>query len=426
MPQHRSTGTAHHFGVLRSAPSTVGDGLVAGSPDTKQAAAGAAYLLAALISCLLLQKIALPGTGGQLSITTLLVPVVCLVGLVRGQLKLFPPSLVALLAICSIAGLSSMFSASTEVSVTSLLLLVGCQLPWMVRPSAPISYERGWQIYQSIAVLICVAGVFQFLIQFAIGNAAFSIDRLPKGIIVYGYNLIIPLNYGATIIKSNGVVLVEPSVFSQVIAVALIFELSCRRRVWAMALFSLGLIVSFSGTGLVVAMVFGGWLVLALAPKAPVSIVVLVVLLIAVFALGGFEYAVNRAPELVVENSSGNARFLSMFAVLDRDIFTSTWSTLFGRGAGTVLDGAKSVSFDIFDATWAKLIYEYGLLTGGIYVAMVFAFALRSSAVTSYALLLVYFVMGGYLLNPAMTGIVAVMMAWLSPKPNDIQIRGNL
>ena len=60
------------------------------------------------------------------------------------------------------------------------------------------------------------------------------------------------MGYGSHEYRANGVFLLEPSFFSQVLAVGIVAELCTFGRLSRLALFGLALIVSYSGTGLIV------------------------------------------------------------------------------------------------------------------------------------------------------------------------------
>ena len=70
----------------------------------------------------------------------------------------------------------------------------------------------------NILALIAAAGILQFLLQFA-GLGLFSFTHLLPDRMLFesGYNLAIPVGIG-DIMKSNGFFLLEPSIFSQSMA----------------------------------------------------------------------------------------------------------------------------------------------------------------------------------------------------------------
>ena len=58
-----------------------------------------------------------------------------------------------------------------------------------------------------------------------------------------------PIEYGSEYYKSNGVFMLEPSHFSQILALGVIAELASRRRTTRLAILSLALLTTYSGTG---------------------------------------------------------------------------------------------------------------------------------------------------------------------------------
>ena len=69
------------------------------------------------------------------------------------------------------------------------------------------------------------------------------------------YNLVIPVGIGS-LLKSNGFFIIEPSTFSQFMALGLIIEATLFRRPRYLIFFILALVLSFSGTGWIVLLSF--------------------------------------------------------------------------------------------------------------------------------------------------------------------------
>ena len=66
------------------------------------------------------------------------------------------------------------------------------------------------------------------------------------------FNTVIPVQHGASLFKSNGFVFIEPSTFSQFLALAIVIELAVFHSMRRFALFALAYLVTYSGTGLIV------------------------------------------------------------------------------------------------------------------------------------------------------------------------------
>ncbi len=118
----------------------------------------------------------------------------------------------------------------------------------------------------------------------------------------------------------------------------------------------------------------------------------------------------DRLDEFTTPNTSGYARFVAPFEMISHSFqeFTSTW---LGKGAGSYLReaGLLKVRYEVNDPTWAKLIYEYGVL-GCILVSSIFVIRLYSSALRIEACnyLLFVWLISGLLLKPEF-----VLLVWL-------------
>ena len=133
--------------------------------------------------------------------------------------------------------------------------------------AVPVDEAAFFRAVNRLLGIVAVAGLLQFAAQFAgLRLFAFAGFVPDPWLIESGYNLAIPTGIG-DVLKSNGFFLVEPSVFSQFMAIGLIIEVLAFRRPLQLALFVGGLVLSFSGTGWIVLasfLAFGG---LRLGPR---------------------------------------------------------------------------------------------------------------------------------------------------------------
>ena len=75
---------------------------------------------------------------------------------------------------------------------------------------------------------------------------------MPEALIQQGYHFEIPLDFRTSIRKSNGVFFLEPSHFSRALALAILLEVSYTRSIVRLTALVGALILTFSGTGLIV------------------------------------------------------------------------------------------------------------------------------------------------------------------------------
>jgi hypothetical protein len=121
----------------------------------------------------------------------------------------------------------------------------------------------------------------------------------------------------------------------------------------------------------------------------------------------------RRISEFSNVESSGWARFLSMFSVLQTVVFANDLTFFLGRGPGTVQEQFRLLSFNAFDPTWGKVIYEYGLLGALVYSRFFYVAFCNGPKGLRFAVGYTYLFLGGYLLNPSVLMLVASLVVWL-------------
>lgn len=390
----------------------------AGQPEGRATTgADAAFALCAstLLASIVLQKVALPGTAGVFPLNLVIFPMMAALAFALGALEIDRRALVWLAAFLAVAALSTALSPSPHVSLFSLAFLLVVQLPLVFRLVGQKSYADLLNFVSTLGCFFAAVGALQFAAQFVVGShIAFFLDTgLPEALLMKGYNSMIPLYWTSSVLKSNGVFFLEPSLFCQFTAIALVAELLCGARVLRLILLAAGLLASYSGTGLTMLALF---LPFYLGRHGQLHLIV-VALLIAVtvyvfsdaLVLDAFT---RRIGEFSDDQSSGWARFASMFIVLRDTIFTNDFTFALGRGAGTVQENFQRLPYYAFDPTWGKIIYEYGLVGAAAYV-MYFRHTFCSGpAGLRFAVGYTYLVLGGYLLDPAVLMQAAALVVW--------------
>jgi hypothetical protein len=120
----------------------------------------------------------------------------------------------------------------------------------------------------------------------------------------------------------------------------------------------------------------------------------------------------RRLDEFSDSESSGSARFLSMFSVLQNVVFANDLTFLLGRGPGTVQEQFRLLSFSAFDPTWGKVIYEYGLVGALVYFKFFYVAFCKGPKGLRFAVGYTYLFLGGYLLNPSVLMLLASLVVW--------------
>src|SRR5258708_2748771 len=243
------------------------------------------------------------------------------------------------------------------------------------KPSTPDQYKRTLQAFQFLVMILSCLAVVQFPAQFVVDarelvnfygilpDFLFGVERAGA------LNTIRMLEGSSSLIKSNGIFLTEPSFLSQFTALGILIEILEFRRPRYLLVMALGFLVAYSGTGLVLLLLF-----LPLAGlrhgKAGLS-----ALLVAMFALGLFATGIvdpsvflSRVGEIEDTRTSGFARFVSPFWLAAKQFNTvSVQALLLGSGPGTVKILADTWYAGGFAATWIKILYEYGIIGSFIF-----------------------------------------------------------
>jgi hypothetical protein len=322
------------------------------------------------------------------------------------------------LAVVAVGVASTLLNRSTSggaLSVASLLLMLVIYAPYVfsLRPGLEDSTAPARQ-FLSFAVVVALAGILQFGLQFVIHSAwLFDYTPLIPKVLrsTTGFNTVYSTG---RFIKSNGFFLREPSGFSFMMALAIILEWSLERRAWRLALFGTGLLLSYAGTG---------FLALGIALLVPFNRRAVLRLLAAacfvgvvVLVLGealNLTFMTDRVHEFWSPRSSGYQRYIAPIHLVFDTIDETDWTPFLGHGPGVI----KSywVAYLSHDPTWAKLLFEYGI-AGFLAVCALCISALRNVAVPlrwRVVLFAAWLVMGGNLLSAAENALLLALLAFV-------------
>jgi hypothetical protein len=382
---------------------------------------GFATCASVLLAAVFLQKLALPGTDGRFPLNLAVFPTIVIAAFALRVLELDFRALACYVLFLFAAALSFVSSSSPRVSALSLGFLLAVQFPLAFKFSdAGPCYRRLLHLLSMIGCLCAVLGVLQFAAQFVVGSRlAFFLDTgLPDSVMLKGYDSLIPLFWTSPVYKSNGIFFLEPSLFCQFLALAIVAELLVGARVLRLLILGAGLFTSYSGTGLTMLALFVPAHFLRRGFVRNESVKVLLVIGIACAALiyfgrsVSFDAFTSRLDEFNDVHSSGWGRFVSMFVVLPEVLFVDGLTFLIGRGPGTVTEYFDKFPFGAFDPTWGKLVYEYGLIGASIYGAFFYFAFCKGARGLRFAMGYTYFFLGGYLLNASLVMQVASLVAW--------------
>jgi len=378
-----------------------------------------------LVAVTFAAKLSLPPLGVLgLGLDVPLIVVATAVGLASGLLRVHPARLLMYLVMLTWLGGSQLVSGQ-PFSALSLLLLATLFLPLTLQlrapeapdmtaaPVAPVT--QALQALSGLAQFFAACGLLQFVMQPLLGVAlAFPVEHgLPKLFLIQAFNPLIPVNYGEDMLKSNGVFFLEPSFFSQFVALGLLAELSLRNRLPRVALLVAGLAVSYSGTGLVVAAVGGLALV---AVKGRWDLLLLLALVVLVLLLLGdaspLMPLLRRASEFQSTRSSGSARFVGWIDMFQRQWWPEPSRVLFGAGAGSFMPAAAVARQATAEMSFSKMLFEYGITGALLFFAfLVYAFnSVRAPLAFRLGLCATLLVNGAFVAFPV--GIAASVLLW--------------
>ena len=386
------------------------------------------FCWATLAICFVLQRFAIPAGGAlAISLATPLVLLLALWGLMSGALAIDRRRLGLYLGLFATGCLALAVQSSAPLamaprrSMASLGYWLLITAFAVLRFRRPMPEARFFHIVTASLGFIAMAGLAQFALQF-IHLSLFSFSGIvPDRLLIEDqYAVVLPISGGLN--RSNGFFLVEPSVFSQFMALGAVIEGSTfRRRAW-LALFFAALLVSVSGTGWMVLGAFVLQLALTTGPRgilAAIGIAIFAVLALAASTLVDpalLDTLLGRMGEFSLQGTSGYERFVTPFMAL-RDVLRADPTAFFtGIGPG----GSELLSLPYFYRLNApvKILMEYGIFGLGFYLALlVVALRTRVQWGLLSALLVLLLFTGGYqqfspILFPVLLiGSVAVLAA---------------
>ena len=386
------------------------------------------FATALLCACLFLQRFAIPFGVKPISVVGPIGLGLAALGLMQGTLAFHRTRLLAFLALAAIATTGLMWQdarpdggALDINSVAQFLLLSSFAVVTFARP---VEEARFCRTLTRWLWVIGLCGIAQFIVQFA-GIRIFRFTGILPTAILYefGYNLVIPTGIGG-LFKSNGFFLVEPSVFSQFMAIGLIVEILSFRRPWTLAVFALGLLLSFSGTGWLVLAGFVVAAVLGMGRRG-VAIGGGTMLLLAVL-LGAAQLAapdavhalVSRVGEFSQPGTSGFQRFVTPFWALQDALGLHPSAVVTGLGGGVSERLPLAYTYDV--NTPIKIVLEYGVF--GLAAYLMLFLVHRRSPVQAGLLVpvcIMFFAAGAYQQFPPVLFVTLLLTSVARLTPSD-------
>jgi hypothetical protein len=382
-----------------------------------------ALLVTPLVAATLLSKFAFPPFGAQgIGVSIFIVLGAVLAGSMSGLLSIEPRRLTLYGALIGILGLLQI-AQPNSFSIASLSLLAAVHLPYVFTVPRGDDGGRAVKFFIGLVTLFACCGIAQYSLQFFVDpRFLFPIETfVPDSFIVQLFNHQAAMEYGSHEYRSNGVFFPEPSFFSQVLAVGIVAELCTSARISRIALFGLALIMSYSGTGVIVLAVC---LPLCLVAQRRWGLLLLCIaaLVAAIPLYENLHHAgrlLSRVAEFSSTRSSGYSRFVGGFYMFDQFLWHDPWRTFFGYGAGAFTTYAPRAHYGVAEMALFKIVFEFGLVGAVAYFGFLFCCLFYSPAprLLKLAVAITYFLNG--IDTPFAHGLALSLLLWNSGSPKD-------
>src|SRR6516162_830263 len=377
--------------------------------------------LALLICVLFLGRFTLTFGHSLMELNIVPIVVIFIHQFISGRLLILHDRLLWFMAAAVVVTCSLLLNFASTMLPSYCLFIVMYMLFTLNRPSTAGRYKKTLRTFQFLMAILSILAIAQFMAQFVVDGRKLVefYGILPEVLFTERFHTIIPIVPGSPLIKSNGIFLSEPSGLSQLAALAILIEVLEFRRPGHLLLFAIGLLLSYSGTGL---LLFFGFVPLAAIrykqARLPVLLAIAVVVGLVVTGAIDLTAFTSRIAEFNDTQASGFERFVSPFWLADEFFATAPLRVLLlGSGPGTMDAFARAHWYGGFAGTWIKLIYEYGLIGAFIFICFLVS-CLRKSRCPGLllaAILFAYVFLGGLLLDVSAVAMIVVFCTLNGP-----------
>lgn len=351
------------------------------------------------------QKLALPFAGFQFSIAIFAIAFFDIT--MCGQKKAYVNRnrFIVFLLMCILSVVSCFINVSkTVANLTSLLYFYVIYFFFCFDYDFDLPTSNYiMNTFKGVLFASAIIGIMQYALQLAGVHYIDLFDYFPESIRMKGFNTYYPIRYGSNMMKSNGWFYLEPSFFSQFMALGIILETKSGIRGWKsylkLIIYLVAIICSFSGTGILLLLVYLIPFFNKLKLKQKITVLIGGGMLLGVFLSTELSTLITgRISEFSTSNSSAAMRFINPYVnVLSQNVLR----LLTGNGPGTVQDffviGRKADYTAI-----PKVIYEYGIFVAAFYLVLVLkSFYKHGKDVSITCLLFMYLFLAGNLLQPS-------------------------
>ncbi len=378
--------------------------------------------VALLTSALFLQRFTLSFGHSLMSLDVVPVAVLLIHQFASGRLLIQYDRLLWFLAAGLAVTCSMLINFKSTMLPSYCLLMITYFFFTLVRPSTADRYNHVLRAFQFLIALLSFLAIAQFIAQFWVDGRELIrfYGIFPEFLFTDQFNTIIPVTLGSSLIKSNGLFLAEPSTLSQIVALSILIEVFLFRRSRYLVLLTLGLLMSYSGTELVILLLFLPLTCIG-RNRAGLPVLLLSVIAVALFATGTIDLSAftSRVGEFENTEASGFERFISSFWMASEHFDTATLAVLLhGSGPGTMDGFVPHAFYAAFGGTWFKLLYEYGLIGSLVFLCFL-ASCFRGSwcpGIVRAAILVAYVFLGELFLTTPFLVIMIVLCTLSGPE----------
>jgi hypothetical protein len=336
--------------------------------------------VALLVSALLLPRFALPFGNTSLQLDLVAIGLILTYQFISGKLLIQYDRLLWFLGLAFAITCSLLLNFKSTMLPAYFQVMVLDSLITLRRPSTADQYKRTLQAFQFLVMLLSCLAVVHLVAEF-LGEG--------DGLIKF-YGILPDFLFGtagidrssiepASHFRSNGIFLTEPSMLSQITGLGILIEVLEFRRLRYLLVMTLGFLLSYSGTGSMLLLVF---LPLAgLRDRAGLPVLLIAMFALGLFATGMIELSAftSRVDEFGNTGASGFSRFVSPFWLAAKQFDTgSLQALLVGNGPGAAKTFGDNWYASGSLATWFKIFYEYGIIGSFILVGFLTSCLRRS------------------------------------------------
>jgi len=265
--------------------------------------------------------------------------------------------------------------------------------------------------FQRIILLIAIIGILQFITQLIGIPYRDWLSFIPDQNILGNYNYSIPIEYGSKLYKANGIFLQEPSTFSQLMALGILLELYLFKKYARLVVWLAALLVSFSGTGLVLVGVGLMPMIFRFEIKKLIVFSYIGVITIAIFIYTGFAiYTFNRVTEFENSGKSAYIRFIAPYVAYVNFLEerNNLVDQIFGLGPGASERHNWETLAHFNPPT--KLVVEYGLFGILFFLYLIYIFFSHQPFWLAFSLFIMYTLLSGGLLTYQTTIFIYLLL----------------